>query len=263
MATTRRRLVEVEAQEVEISGRVAQSAAPRGTVRRMVESPTVPVLPSQEVDLREISLAHQVSSIGEAIPDDPNLDSTDGAHPAWWRSHEHFAAVFKQHFGVDYNEGRRIWEMFHQPGVLACLRFALSTYRNPPTAKMEGTEAFEEMREAIRTEMLSSVDDISEAVGEELLGADEIEEIVVTEEDIPELIEKIDESKDSALKVLKTHISDLRNKLTDSIDELKGNFKDCEVVVELNDDVRPLDYLSVTREADQVVLYLRKHFGEL
>jgi hypothetical protein len=28
--------------------------------------------------------------------DDPELDATDFAHPAWWRGHEHAAAVFCQ-----------------------------------------------------------------------------------------------------------------------------------------------------------------------
>lgn len=28
------------------------------------------------------------------LVDDPELDATDGAHPAWWRGHEHTAEVF-------------------------------------------------------------------------------------------------------------------------------------------------------------------------
>jgi hypothetical protein len=28
------------------------------------------------------------------IPDDPELDGTDWAHPAWWRGHDHTTKVF-------------------------------------------------------------------------------------------------------------------------------------------------------------------------
>ena len=30
------------------------------------------------------------------MTDDPDLDATDFAHPAWWRGHEHTAVVFCQ-----------------------------------------------------------------------------------------------------------------------------------------------------------------------
>lgn len=28
------------------------------------------------------------------IPDDPDMDCTDAAHPAWWRGHEYSAILF-------------------------------------------------------------------------------------------------------------------------------------------------------------------------
>ena len=46
----------------------------------------------------------------ELIPDIPELDATDGAHPAWWRSHEHTVKTLCQKIndiidGKDNGEG--------------------------------------------------------------------------------------------------------------------------------------------------------------
>ena len=46
----------------------------------------------------------------ELIPDIPELDATDGAHPAWWRSHEHTVKTLCQKIndiidGKDLGEG--------------------------------------------------------------------------------------------------------------------------------------------------------------
>ena len=43
-------------------------------------------LPDGSVKLWEKVLSREVY---ELIPDDPELDATDGAHPAWWRGHDH------------------------------------------------------------------------------------------------------------------------------------------------------------------------------
>lgn len=32
--------------------------------------------------------------------DDPELDATDGAHPAWWRGHDYVAAVYQREIGL-------------------------------------------------------------------------------------------------------------------------------------------------------------------
>lgn len=41
------------------------------------------------------------------IPDDPSLDGTDGAHPAYWRGHEH--AYFTAHQMIWEALGLRGW----------------------------------------------------------------------------------------------------------------------------------------------------------
>ena len=46
----------------------------------------------------------------ELIPDDPELDATDGAHPAWWRGHDHAVKAICQKIneifdGEDNGEG--------------------------------------------------------------------------------------------------------------------------------------------------------------
>lgn len=33
---------------------------------------------------------------GDSVNDDPTLDATDGAHPAWWRGHDYVSAKFKR-----------------------------------------------------------------------------------------------------------------------------------------------------------------------
>lgn len=37
---------------------------------------------------------HEAWRALEATTDDPDLDATDGAHPAWWRGHDHTSKVF-------------------------------------------------------------------------------------------------------------------------------------------------------------------------
>ena len=201
--------------------------------------------------------------IGEAIPDDPNLDSTDEAHPAWWRGQDHFNKVFEQTFGGTWYEVLEAWRVLHQPGVLLGLKLAVDLTRNPPHVEVHGQDAFKELRDELRTQMLSAVDDIAEKVGKELLGSDEVEELVITDEDIPELQEKVEEAKEAAIKVCKTEVAELRNALSATIDTAADEFKDDVAIADMGSEGPAFDGLGVIHEASQAILYLRKHHGEL
>jgi hypothetical protein len=50
------------------------------------------------------------------IPDDPHFDATDGAHPAWWRGHDHTVTVLCRIFDEIISDPMR---MMRQGGVCA------------------------------------------------------------------------------------------------------------------------------------------------
>ena len=177
-----------------------------------------------------------------------------------------YEVKFKLDFGVEYEEALEAWKIMHQPGVLNALKFALDLTRNPPTVEAGDNKALvEEIKASARTLILSACDDIPDLVHSELLNSDEVDEIILTDEDIPEHKERLDYTNKAVDTILKNGLKGLREEIASLLDESLPRFSDdgSAMEVDLGPEFSYLNAPDRIREANSLCLYLKKHAGEL
>lgn len=206
--------------------------------------------------------AQRAAEAGESDPIDAVSDAI-GADVLEATAGSPYEAKFKLDFGSEYEEVLKAWKLLHSPGVLLGLKMAVDLHKNPPEIDVEGKGAFRELRDALKVEMLASIDDIAKAVGEQILGSDEAEELLITDEDIPDFVEKLDEAKEAALKVARNEVAALREAVSKTIDNAEESFKDDIVAANMGPEAEAFSDHGVVQEAAAAILYLRQHHGEL
>ena len=173
---------------------------------------------------------------------------------------------FKLDFGVEYEEALEAWKLMHQPGVVHALKFALDLTRNPPTVEAGDNKALvEEIKADVHTLILSACDDIPDLVSLELLNSDDVDEIILTDEDIPELKEKLDDTNKAVHAILKNGLKTLREDIASLLDESLPRFSDegSAMEIDLGQECGCLDSPDRFSQANRLCLYLRRHAGEI
>ena len=149
-----------------------------------------------------------------------------------------------------------------QPGVMAALKFAIDLARNPPSVELDVSTEIITLEDDVKLLLLDAVEETAKAVEGELIDSDDVDEIIVTDEDIPQLKEDLDSANESALGVLKNRITTLREKVAETFKNAAPNFTKVESA-DLGDEFKGFDYFDRIHEANQLLLVLRKFHKEL